>query len=276
LEIGTQVVNGNWKLEFVVPRDISYNTGTGKLIAYFNNASTDGSGYTNRFILNGIDSNAAVDTIGPQISIFMGDRNFRSGDYVSQNTKLLADFFDENGMNLTGTIGHKIEAIINNNENSRIDLTPFYNSTSGYQYGNLEYALNNLSDGSYNLKIRAWDTYNNVNETQVDFNVISDKQLSVENIYNFPNPMKEATSFLFQHNVDAPLSVNIKIYTVSGRLIKELNNDNITDKFVKIDWDGKDADGDAIANGTYLYRLVVKSQDGSLNSNSTGKLAVLK
>lgn len=272
----TQAVNGKWKIEFVVPRDISYNTGTGKMIAYFNNANSDGSGYTNKFILNGIDSNAAVDTTGPEISIFLGDRNFRSGDYVNQNTKIIADFFDENGMNLTGTIGHKIEAIINNNENSKIDLTPFYNSTSGYQYGSLEYSISNLSDGNYNLKIRAWDTYNNVNESQVDFNVISNKELSIENIYNFPNPMKELTSFIFQHNVDVPLSVNIKIYTVSGRLIKELNNENITDKFVKIDWDGKDADGDAIANGTYLYRLVVKSQDGSLNSNSTGKLAVLK
>lgn len=270
------VANGKWKIEFVVPKDISYNTGNGKMIAYFNNSATDGSGYTNNFFLNGIDSNAAADTIGPKITLFMDSRNFRSGDMVNQNTKVIADFFDENGMNLTGTIGHKIEAVINNDENNKIDLTQFYNSTSNYQNGTLDYALSNLPDGTYNIKLRAWDTYNNVGETQVDFQVTSNKQLTIENVYNYPNPMRDITSFLFQHNFDVPLNVGIRIYTVSGRLIKELNKDNISDKFVKIDWDGKDADGDAIANGTYIYRLSVKSSDGNFNTNSTGKLAVLK
>ncbi|HEX2788073.1 MAG TPA: type IX secretion system sortase PorU [Ignavibacteria bacterium] len=270
------VTNGKWKIEFVVPRDISYDTGHGKIITYFNNSGTDGSGYTNKFFLNGIDSNAAVDTVGPRITLYMDSRNFRSGDMLNQNTKIIADFFDENGMNLTGTIGHKIEAVINNNENNKIDLTQFYNSTTNYQNGTLEYALNNLADGNYSIKLRAFDTYNNVGETQVDFTVTSNKQLTIENIYNYPNPMKDMTNFLFQHNFDVPLNVDIRIYTVSGRLIKELNKENISDKFVQIEWDGKDADGDAIANGTYIYRLVVKSSDGNFNANSTGKLAVLK
>jgi hypothetical protein len=272
----TNVTNGTWELEFVVPKDISYRNGRGKLIGYFNNSNTEGSGYTDKFILNGIDSTAAVDTTGPQIDIFIGDRNFRSGDVVNQNSTLISDFFDENGMNLTGTIGHKIEAIINNNENSKIDLTPFYNATSGYQNGSLEYLLENLESGDYNVKIKAWDTYNNYSVSSVDFKVMNNSSLALENIYNYPNPMQDNTSFLFNHNFDAPLDVRIKIYTVSGRLIKELNQSNITDKFVKIDWDGRDDDGDNIANGTYIYRLVVKSQDGNFNETSTGKIAKLK
>lgn len=271
----TNVTNGRWELEFVVPKDISYRNGSGKLIGYFNNNESDGSGYSDKFILNGIDSTAAVDTTGPQIDIFMGDRNFRSGDVVNQNSNLIADFFDENGMNLTGTIGHKIEAIINNNENSKIDLTPFYNATSGYQNGSLEYLLDNLESGDYNVKIKAWDTYNNYSISSIDFKVMNNSSLALENIYNYPNPMRDNTSFLFNHNFDAPLDVRIKIYTVSGRLIKELNQSNITDKFVKIDWDGRDDDGDNIANGTYIYRLVVKSQDGNFNETSTGKIAKL-
>ena len=272
----TNVTNGRWELEFVVPKDISYRNGSGKLIGYFNNNSTEGSGYSDRFILSGIDSTAAVDTTGPQIDIFVGDRNFRPGDVVNQNSTLIADFFDENGMNLTGTIGHKIEAIINNNENSKIDLTPFYNATSGYQNGSLEYLLENLESGDYNVKIKAWDTYNNYSISSVDFKVMNNSSLALENIYNYPNPMQDNTSFLFNHNFDTPLDVKVKIYTVSGRLIKELIQNNITDKFVKIDWDGRDDDGDNIANGTYIYRLVVKSQDGNFNETSTGKIAKLK
>lgn len=270
------VTNGRWTLEFVVPKDISYRNGNGKLVGYFNNSTTDGSAYTDKFVMSGIDSNAAIDTTGPEISLFMGDRNFRSGDVVNQNTNIIADFFDENGLNLTGTIGHKIEAIINNNENNKIDLTSHYNATSGYQYGSLEYPLSNLASGDYNVKIKAWDTYNNYSIQSIDFKVVNNSALVLENVYNYPNPMADNTSFLFNHNLDSPIDVMIKIYTVSGRLIKELNQNNITDNFVKIDWDGRDDDGDFIANGTYIYKLLVKTQDGNFNESSVGKIAKLK
>ncbi len=270
------IVNGRWIMEFIVPRDISYNTGNGKLLAYFKNTNTQGSGYTNRFILNGIDTNAVKDTVGPDISVFLGDRNFRSGDIVNQNTKIISDFHDDVGMNLTGTIGHRIEAIINDNEDTKIDLTPYYNATNGYQYGSLEYPLSGLTDGKYNLKIKAWDTYNNFSIKSVDFIVRNNSALVVQNVYNYPNPMKDNTIFMFNHNSDVPLNVTIRIYTVTGRLIKELVQNNIPDKFVSINWDGKDNDGDYIANGTYLYKVIIKSTDGGFSNTKTGKLAKLK
>ena len=272
----TNIYNGKWFVEFIVPRDISYQTGNGKLIAYFKNSSTEGSGFTTRFTLNGIDTTAAIDTTGPEITIFMGDRNFRTGDMVNQNSTIIADFYDFSGMNLTGTIGHKIEAIIDDDENNKIDLTPFYNSTSGYQFGTLECPIEGLADGRHNLKVKAWDTYNNFNINSVDFVVMNSNELRVENVYNYPNPMRENTSFLFYHNFDIPLKASIKIYTVSGRMIKELIKTNITEKVVKIDWDGKDSDGDHIANGTYIYKVIVRSEDGNFSINKTGKLAKLK
>jgi len=81
---------------------------------------------------------------------------------------------------------------------------------------------------------------------------------------------------VFEHNFDEPLTADVKIYTVSGRLIKELNKTNITDKFVSLQWDGKDNDGDAIANGTYIYKIFIKSEDGVFSKSTTGKLAKLK
>ena len=177
---------------------------------------------------------------------------------------------------ILGLIGHKIEAIIDDDENSKIDLTPFYNSTSGYQYGTLECPIEGLADGRHNLKVKAWDTYNNLNINSVDFVVMNSSELRVENVYNYPNPMRESTSFLFYHNFDIPLKASIKIYTVSGRMIKELNRTNITEKVVKIDWDGQDSDGDHIANGTYIYKVIVRSEDGKFSVHKTGKLAKLK
>ena len=272
----TKIVNGKWIVEFVVPKDISYNNGNGKLMAYFRNQSTEGSGYTGRFIMNGIDSSAEIDTIGPQISVFLGNRNFRSGDMVNQNTNILADFYDKSGINLTGAIGHDIEAVINNDDNNKINLPQYYNNTNGYQYGTLTYALSNLSDGKYNLKIRAWDTYNNFSVASVDFVVQSNSTLALDKIYNYPNPMKDKTTFTFEQNSDSPINVKIKIFTVTGRLIRELDRTNITDKNVVIDWDGKDSDGDAIANGVYIYKVFINSEDGNFSNNTIGKLAKLK
>jgi hypothetical protein len=274
----TKVSNGKWELEFVVPKDISYSPGLGKIIAYFNSTAlkSEGSGYTDHFRLNGIDSSAAIDTTGPEISLYMDSRNFRSGDLINQNSKIIADFFDENGINLTGAIGHKIEAIINGNENNKIDLTSFYNATTGYKYGSISYDYTNIPDGEYTLKLRAWDTYNNLSESEIIFNVKNNSALSVFNVFNYPNPMKDNTSFTFQHNLDASLSAEIKIYSVAGRNIKTIKRTNITEKFVSLNWDGKDSDGDYIANGTYIYKLIVKSEDGTFSSIQTGKLAKLK
>ncbi len=226
--------------------------------------------------MNGTDSTAPPDSTGPVINVYLDSRNFRNGDMVNQNPRLIADFTDENGINLTETIGHKIEAILNDNENNKIDLTPFYTSNSSYQNGTVDYQMQNLENGKYKLELKAWDTYNNFSTAIVDFNVRGTNELALENIYNYPNPMQDKTSFIFQHNYDSPLSAEIRIYTVTGRLIKELNKTNITDKFVNVDWDGLDSDGDSIANGTYIYKVIIQTDDGNFSRTTTGKLAKLK
>ena len=271
------VNNGLWTIEFIVPKDISYSgSGRGKMLTYFKNTNTDGVGYTNNFTVNGIDNSAPADSIPPVLNAYINNRSFRSGDMTNQNPKLILDISDNSGINLTGTIGHKIEAILNDDNSNKIDLTQLFNSTSGFQTGTLEYQFSNLANGHNNVKIVAYDSYNNMGTTSIDFNVESSSSLVVDNVYNYPNPMKAGTSFLFQHNFDLTLNMNIKIYTVSGRLIKELNKNNVTDKFVSIDWDGKDTDGDEIANGTYLYKLTVKTSDGSFSQSKINKLAKLK
>jgi hypothetical protein len=270
------VTNGKWTIEFIIPKDISYSEGNGKIIEYFNNNAYEGSGYCDRFKLNGIDTNAVIDTLGPDISLFIDNRGFRSGDIVNQNAKLIADLHDNSGINLTGTIGHKIEAVLNDNDNNKIDLTSFYNSTNGYQYGTIEYNFDGLPDGNYTLKFRAWDTYNNYTDKSIYFIVKNTSSLIVSNVFNYPNPMKDFTSFTFQHNFDVPLVAEIFIYSVAGRKIQTIRKDNIIEKNVSIEWDGKDADGDFIANGTYIYKISVKSEDGLISSIQTGKLAKLK
>jgi hypothetical protein len=76
---GTQVVaNGRWSAEFIVPKDISYRNDRGKIINYFFNTGNHGSGIHRAFFVGGIDPNAPIDSIGPDISLFLNNRSFRS------------------------------------------------------------------------------------------------------------------------------------------------------------------------------------------------------
>ena len=158
----------------------------------------------------------------------------------------------------------------------KLTLHHIISAHTNFQNGTVEYQMQNLQDGKYKLEVKAWDTYNNFNSSVVEFTVMNNSSLALENVYNYPNPMQDVTNFIFEHNLDEPLSATIDIYTVSGRLIKELNKTNITDKFVSLEWDGLDSDGDAIANGTYIYKVIIKSEDGTYTKSSTGKLAKLK
>ncbi len=273
---GTQkVANGKWVAEFIVPKDISYLNQNGKIIDYFYNNSADGSGLYTNFIVGGINGNAAVDTTGPNIKLFIGSRNFRSGDVVNPNFTLICDLFDESGINTSGTIGHKIEAVIDDNETNKYDLTTFYNSDTTYKSGSLEYDFSSISLGRHTLRLKAWDTYNNSSEAVIEFNVSSSEALQVTNVYNYPNPFSSNTAFTFQHNYPNPVNVKIKIYTVAGRLIKDIENKDVNDKFVVIGWNGRDADGEMLGNGIYIYKLTVDDGSGQAVT-TTGKLAVLK
>ncbi|RPI15041.1 MAG: type IX secretion system sortase PorU [Ignavibacteriae bacterium] len=273
---GTQnVLNGKWLVEFIVPKDISFRNEKGRLINYFFNNTADGHGIYTNFFIGGINPNAPVDTTGPEIKLYINNRDFREGDVTTENFKLIADLFDESGINTTGTIGHKIDGVLDNKENLKYDFTPFYNSDSTYKSGSFEYSFSSVSEGEHIIKVKAWDTYNNSSEKTLHFIVASHSILKLMNVYNYPNPFADRTAFTFQHNYSSAVNVNIKIYTVAGRLINEILKKDITDKFVAIDWPGTDKDGEKLANGVYIYKLSVTGTEGETQIE-TGKLAILK
>ena len=72
------------------------------------------------------------------------------------------------------------------------------------------------------------------------------------------------------------MNIQIKIYTIAGRLIKEIdkNSSELKFDFNKIYWDGRDEDGDPIANGVYLYKVIM--QAGDISQDVTQKLAIVK
>jgi len=272
-------VNGRFTATFVVPKDISYSDSTsrGRIEAYYSTSAGDGIGFTSNVRVGGTDSTAGNDTQGPTIALHLDSRSFRPGDMVSPEPTLYVDLRDPNGINTSVSgIGHRIEAWLNNSSQSK-DVTEFYSSTlDNYQEGTVQYQMKDLPQGRNTIRVRAWDTFNNASSAETYFEVTSSDQLKVSDVMNYPNPFAGGTSFTFRQNQLAPLSVSIKVYTLAGRRIQSLESDSPGEPFVQIPWDGRDRDGDLLANGVYLYKVIVRTTDGRFSSEALGKLSVLR
>jgi hypothetical protein len=271
------VTDGSISTQFIVPKDISYRNERGRITIYCWNDSSDGAGYTTSVQVGGIDTTAVADTEGPKIQIFLDSRSYRPGDVVKDSPTLIVDLTDSSGINTSGAgIGHRLETWLDDSPES-IDITDYYKSkVNTYREGSVEYSLGSLTVGTHKLRVRAWDTYNNYSTEETVFDVETSIGLRLFNVYNYPNPFRSMTYFTFEHNQTSPLDVEVKIYTVAGRCIQTLKQSGLTDRPVKVLWDGVDRDGDALANGVYLYKIIAKTLDGRFSDEELGKLSILR
>lgn len=268
---------GRLSATFIIPKDISYANKQGKISVYFSGDGTDGRGFTNRVIVGGTAPVSKIDTQGPTMEIFLDTRSFRSGDLVDENPMLIVDLRDSSGINSAGSgIGHRLEAWLDAAAKG-IDLTEYYKGAKdNYQAGSVEFRLAGLSAGQHTLRVRAWDVYNNSSVDDANFIVASSTALALENVYNIPNPVRSTTTFTLQHNQSAGVDIEIKIYTVSGRLIQSISRYGYPERFVQIPWDCRDRDGAKVGNGTYLYKVSAKTADGRFASEALGKMSIVR
>ena len=196
---------------------------------------------------------------------------------VDEKPELFVDLSDSSGINTSTTsIGHRIEAWVNNSSQSN-DLTSYYSSTlDDYRHGSIATQLGPLPMGRNTIRVRAWDSYNNSSFAETYFEVASSGQLAIADVYNYPNPFKNSTFFTFRHNQNGTVRAKIRVYTLAGRAIRTLEEEPPAGSFVRIAWDGRDDDGDLIANGVYLYKVIVGTDDGKYTSEALGKLTIVR
>jgi hypothetical protein len=70
---------------------------------------------------------------------------------------------------------------------------------------------------------------------------------------NHPNPFNPHTEIRFE--LARGSRVLLRVFDVSGRLVRELTDTTLPAGSHRAFWDGTDASGRAVASGTYLYRL---------------------
>ena len=113
----------------------------------------------------------------------------------------------------------------------------------------------------------------------MNFRVVS--SFDIEVLGNFPNPFSNTTTFAFRVEAIEPLeSLNIDIYTVSGRRIRRIGADDVNDQILtaigyhEVIWDATDDNRRGIANGAYFYRIKAKLNGKTIEKK--GKLAFFR
>ena len=280
------VKNGDFSFNFIIPKDISYNVGTGKMSFYGNNDLSDASGVNLNILIGGSSESGIIDKDGPQLDVFMNDTTFVSGGITNENPTILARIKDASGVNTTSNgIGHDITAIIDGNQQNPIVLNDYYESDLDmYSSGSLKYPLSKLLPGDHKIRIKVWDILNNSTETEIAFTVKSSQDLVIDHLLNYPNPFTTHTDFYFEHNQgQESLDVLLQIFTLSGKLVKSFEFLAADQTQIKpgayrvgpVAWDGFDDFGDRIGRGTYFYRVKVRTSDGKSNE-AFQKLVILK
>jgi hypothetical protein len=277
----SRVSSGRFSVKFIVPKDINYSAGLGKISLYAAdyNAKVDAQGYQ-LVPIGGAAKNAAGDTTPPEVRLFMDDDSFVSGGLTALNSLLLGKLFDLSGINTSNAgVGHELTATLDNDAAKLVIVNDSYTAAvDDFTRGQIRYNYRNLTPGPHTIKVKAWDTYNNSAEGTVEFIAAQTESLALDHVLNYPNPFSNTTTFHFDHNrVGQVLDVQIQIFTVAGRLVKTLSANVVTstshDK--TITWNGRDDYEDQLARGVYVYRISVRAGSDNQQVSKFEKLVLL-
>jgi hypothetical protein len=270
------IASGSFMFDFISPLDINFGGQGAKILSYASFENIDASGLASDIkVADSIGS--TNDSLGPNIEIsFASVNNFQSGDFISNSDLLQVSLSDMSGINLSGGIGHGITLEINNNEAEIINLTNLFDyNLDDFTSGQLEYQLADLSPGTHNFKLKAWDNANNSASTEFDVVILGGHNLAIEYLLNYPNPMKEMTIFSFY--ITQPVEKFIlNIFTLSGRKIKSFERQyQLPGYYDDIIWYGKDFYGDRVATEVYIYKATAYNISGGNKVESFGKLILV-
>ena len=239
------------------------------------------------------------DMSNPILDVTFDGNYIMNGDLVSANPNIFIKLKDENQFLLKDdTTGIDVSLKLEG-EGEEYSRYSFRDSQITWRpatpENDFEIELNPISlpNGVHSLRIQATDEVGNQaaeSAYEIDFEVINES--TITHFYPYPNPFSTSCRFVFTLTGSVvPDNLKIQIMTISGRVVREIRNDefgpirignNISD-FV---WDGTDEYGDKLANGVYLYRVITEYLGDSFEHRSTsvdnlfnkgfGKLYILR
>ena len=223
-----------------------------------------------------------VDEVNPILDVTFDGKHIVNGDLVSAQPRILITSNDENKILLQDDTSKFVLYLKSPNSSDFVELKidgnelQFYPATDASNMAIAEYNPSNLIDGEYTLRVQTYDKTGNEagpEPYEITFKVIN--ETSISNFYPYPNPFTSQTKFVFTlTGSEIPDYINIKIMTISGRVVKEINKEdlgNITvgNNISEYSWNATDEFGDRLANGVYLYKVSVKHNGKGVKSYAT-------
>lgn len=271
------VRNGKFTLVHRIPKDIKYNYGLGRMVAYAFDTVSDPNhtreaiGYSEDFYIGGSSTVSIEDNQGPDIDLYLNTPSFVSGDKTHQSPHFYARIYDENGINTSGSgIGHDLVLVLDDNANQTYSMNDYYTSTDGeYQQGLISYRLTDIAEGRHKLLFRAWDMLNNSSVATLNFEVVKNMTPSLYSLVVYPNPVARdgiLHFYLDYDRSDYTCEIELTLYNISGQRVwsATLNNGSqIECNLAQV----------ALSPGIYLYRFRIKTADTGYTTE-VGKIIV--
>jgi hypothetical protein len=274
----TRAENGRFRFTFIVPRDIDYSLGKGKISYYAYNDSRDMNGSFSDIVTGGFSNINNSDTDGPTINLYLNDTLFRNGGMTDSDPRLLALIEDKGGINTSGTgIGHDISCWIDNDRTSPFILNNYFENDFGsYSKGRINYNFSGLNPGSHTITLKAWDNFNNSSERSIIFLVDTGEKFILKNLLNYPNPFISGTKISAEHNrPDELFDVTVMIFSMNGEVIRVLKTSVPATGYqlAPVEWDGNNSSGKRAGRGVYPYRVTTKTETGE-TATISGRMVI--
>lgn len=230
-----------------------------------------------------------TDNMNPLLDVTFDGRHILNGDIVNPNAEIVISLKDENpylimddvtdttlfGVYLTDPSGNQTRIpFVDGNGNTVMQWFPADGNTKRFK---IVYPVAFELDGKYILFVQGADKSGNLSgdlQYKIEFEVI--QKSSITNMMNYPNPFSTSTRFVFTlTGSKVPEEIIIQIMTVSGRVVREITEDELGRIYIgrnitKYAWDGRDEYGDRLANGVYLYTVKAKINGEDIEHRESG------
>ncbi|QMU27920.1 putative type IX secretion system sortase PorU2 [Adhaeribacter radiodurans] len=225
--------------------------------------------------------------IPPLLDVAFDGQHILDGDIVSPNPQITVLVKDEDKYSfLQNTEGLEMLLLKPTSSNyEQVNLTGSEVKVFPADKKNdfrVEFTPQNLANGIYKLRVQARDVSNNkagFEPYEISFNVINES--TITNFYPYPNPLSSKSRFVFTvTGAQIPQNLKVQILTITGKVIREITKEElgpikIGNNTSEYAWDGTDEFGDKLANGVYLYRVVMDT-DLFSHRNTTGDKSFTK
>ena len=187
---------------------------------------------------------------------------------------------DMNGINLINRDpSHGIIMSVDGGADSTDVTSQFSYYLGSFREGAILQELPSMGFGAHSVRVDASDNMGNRSSSSLQFEIVSSEEFKIRNVANHPNPFPSGadagTHIMFQLPVSA--AVTVDVFTVGGRRIRSLGEMPCAAGANEIYWDGRDEQGDELANGVYLFRIhAVSDEYGGDKADAIGRAVVMR